>query len=167
MLLETSFLIALIAATFLCSLVAGIVLCFSLIVMPGTGTLDDRSFLQSFKVMDKIIQDNHPVFMLVWVGSIFAVLSVLVIGTYHLTGSNFYLLLAASLLYLLGVQLPTVRFNIPLNNELQKYDLDSLNMEEVSDIRTKFEASWNRWNRFRTIISVISVLFFLILMYRF
>ena len=38
---------------------------------------------------------------------------------------NFYLLCIASGLYLLGVQAPTIRFNIPLNNELQRLDISN------------------------------------------
>lgn len=166
MIVGNLFVIALITVTLLSALVAGIVLCFSIIVMPGTGTLDNRSFLRAFQVMDKVIQDNHPVFMLVWVGSIFAVIAVLALGLNHLSGANLYLLIAAGALNLLGVQLPTVRFNIPLNNRLQSLDLDQLSLSELSSERSAFESPWNRWNQFRTLISCISVLIFILLIYR-
>ncbi len=64
------FQIALILATFLCSLVAGFLFAFALVAMPGIRSLNDREFIRAFQVMDRVIQDNQPVFMLVWVGSV-------------------------------------------------------------------------------------------------
>ncbi len=50
------FQIALIAATFLCSLVAGFLLAFAIVAMPGIGSLSDREFIRAFQVMDRVIQ---------------------------------------------------------------------------------------------------------------
>jgi len=158
--------ISLIVASLLCALVAGIVLCFEIVVMPGTSVLDDRDFLRAFQVMDRVIQNNHPVFMLVWVGSVIAVVATLALGFGQLNGIELYLLLTAILLYLLGVQFPTVRFNIPLNNRLQSLSLDDLSASKVASARSEFESSWNRWNRFRTLISCVSAVTFLLLLYR-
>jgi uncharacterized membrane protein len=57
--------IALILATFLCSLVAGFVFAFAFVVMPGIGTLNDREFIRAFQVIDRVIQDRQPIFVLV------------------------------------------------------------------------------------------------------
>ncbi len=134
--------------------------------MPGTNVLDDAAFLRTFQVMDRVIQDSQPVFMFVWVGSIVAVLATLALGVSQLSGLELYLLLAAAFSYLFGVQLPTVRFNIPLNNELQSLKLAELDLLELRRARSDFEPSWNRWNRFRTIISCISAVLFLLLLFR-
>ena len=70
-------------ATLLCSLVAGFLLAFAIVVMPGIRKLNDRDFLRAFQVMDGMIQDNQPVFMVVWVGSIVASLVAAVLGIGH------------------------------------------------------------------------------------
>ena len=114
--------------------------------------------------MDGIIQDNHPLFMLVWVGSIFSVLGTLVLGTLQLTGLHLNLLWAAGVLFLVGVQAPTVRFNIPLNNVLQGWDLASMDEAALAEARTEFEAPWSRWNRIRTFNAAVSVSMFLFLL---
>ncbi|MBT6255113.1 MAG: hypothetical protein HOI85_03140, partial [Euryarchaeota archaeon] len=67
-----------------------------------------------------------PLFILVWAGSILTVLATLILGTMNLTGTQLYLLWVASALYLFGVQLPTFRFNIPLNDSLQALDIEAL-----------------------------------------
>lgn len=61
--------IGLVSATLLCSLVAGFVFAFASVAMPGIATLGDREFLHSFQVMDRVIQNNQPLFVLVWAGS--------------------------------------------------------------------------------------------------
>ena len=114
--------------------------------------------------MDEIIQNDQPLFILAWGGSILSVIAALILGTMNLAGVQLYLLWVASALYLFGVQLPTFRFNIPLNNSLQNLQIHSLDESELALFRTKFELPWNRWNRFRTINAVLSVSMLLILL---
>ena len=151
----------LLLTTLLCSLVVGLLFGFAVVVMPGISKFNDLDFLKAFKQMDGIIQDNQPLFMLVWVGSIFSVLVILVLGTLQLTGLQLNLLWAAGILYVLGVQAPTVRFNIPLNNALQGWDLAAMDEAALAEARTEFEAPWNRWNRIRTFNGIVSVSVFL------
>ena len=62
--------VSLILATFLCSLVAGFLFAFAIVAMPGIRNLNDRDFIRAFQVMDRVIQNNQPIFMLVWAGSV-------------------------------------------------------------------------------------------------
>ena len=148
----------------LCSLVAGLLFAFAVVVMPGIAKLDDKEYLLAFKHMDGIIQDNHPLFILVWTGSILSVIITLIMGIINLSGGEIYLLGLASVLYLFGVQLPTFQFNIPLNNSLQKMDIAALEDSEAAVSRAGFEIPWNRWNRIRTINSIIAVSMLLFLL---
>ena len=69
MLTTTIFPIILITATLLCALVAGLLFAFAIVTMPGIKSLNDREFIRAFQVMDGVIQNNQPIFMLVWLGS--------------------------------------------------------------------------------------------------
>ena len=69
------FQIALILATLLCSLTAGFVLAFAVVVMPGIRSLNDREFIRAFQVIDRVIQNRQPIFVLVWIGSIVALVN--------------------------------------------------------------------------------------------
>jgi len=159
--------IALMFSILFCSLVAGLLFGFAVVVMPGIAKLTDKEYLLAFKNMDGIIQDNQPLFILVWAGSILSVIVTLVLGVMNLNGTQIYLLSAASVLYLLGVQLPTFRFNIPLNNSLQSLDIETLRETEFTLFRSDFEAPWNRWNRFRTVNAIVAVSMFLLVLLRF
>jgi uncharacterized membrane protein len=101
--------------------------------------------------------------MLVWVGSIVSTILMLVLGTLQLSGDELYLMWLASGLYLLAVQGPTLRFNIPLNNAVQALEIELLSAQKLAEARTQFEAPWNRWNRFRTLTAIASVVALLIL----
>lgn len=61
----------LLLTTLLCSLVAGFLFAFAVVIMPGIKNLDDGDFLSSFRAMDGVIQNSQPLFIMVWVGSLF------------------------------------------------------------------------------------------------
>jgi uncharacterized membrane protein len=63
----TVFQVLLLLAAFLCSLVAGFLFAFAVVIMPGISPLDDRGFIRAFQLIDRVIQNNQPLFMLVWV----------------------------------------------------------------------------------------------------
>ncbi len=151
------FTISLLISILLCSLVAGLLFGFAVVVMPGIAKLSDREFLMSFKNMDGIIQNNQPVFMFIWLGSVVAIMATTILGFQNLVTSQNNLLWLASAFYLIGVQLTTARINIPLNNELQNMNLFTLEESELAMFRLKFDTQWNRWNRFRSFNAIISV----------
>ena len=160
------FQIALISATFLCSLVAGFLFAFALVVMPGIRRLDDREFIRAFQVMDRVIQNNQPVFVLVWVGSIVALLTAAVFGIGQLDGNGRLIIIFAALAYLLGVQLPTFTINIPLNNKLQTLDVDAVDETTQKAARKAFESRWNLWNSIRTAVAGVASALLIVLLFR-
>lgn len=144
--------IALLSAALTCALVSGFLLGFAVVAMPGIGTLDDRSYIRAFQVMDRVIQDRQPLFMLVWVGSVLTLVAALVLGLGELAGGQRVLLVVAAVVYIAGVQGPTAAINIPLNNEIQAVDVDAIDTAEAGTTRDRFEARWNRWNSIRTVL---------------
>ena len=158
--------IALNIAILLCSLVAGLVFTFAVVVMPGLATLNDREFLRAFQVIDRIIQNNHPVFLVVWVGSAVAVLASAFLGIPQLEGVDRLLLIGAVAVYLLGVQLPTATINVPLNNQLQTLQLDAMDASSLAAAREAFEARWNQWNVIRTVLATVTSILLLLLISR-
>ena len=157
---------AVLVSALLCSLVAGLVFTFAIVVMPGIKGLGDLAFLKSFKAMDRVIQDNQPIFMLVWIGSAMVLLVATVIGIWQLEGLDRILLAVACALYLLGVHFPTVTINIPLNNDLQSQDLDTMAEPALLETTARFKSRWLRWNAIRTIFAIITTTILLVLLIR-
>ena len=156
----------LVVATLLCTLVAGFVFAFATVVMPGIRSLSDGEFLKAFQVMDGVIQNRQPVFMVVWVGSVVALIAATVLGVRVWDGLERGLLIGALGLYLFGVQLPTAVINIPLNNKLQTLNIDSLTSAEREEARSSFESHWNRSNVARTILACAASALLLFLLLR-
>ena len=150
------FQITLLLATFLCFLVAGFLFAFAVVVMPGIQRLEDRDFLRAFGVMDGVIQNKQPAFLFVWVGSVVAVLIAASLGIGQLGTTESLLVLVAALAYVLGVQLPTVVVNVPLNNKLQRLDIEGMDATECGMARAEFETRWNQWNVFRTAFAIFA-----------
>lgn len=150
MLTASIFQITLILATFFCSLVAGLLFIFAIVIMPGIGTLKNREFLRSFQAIDHVIQDNQPLFMLVWAGSVVTLVAATALGIAQLDGMGRLLIIVAAIAYLVGVQLPTIAINVPLNNRVQTLDIDTMDETMQFAERKHFEPRWNRWNAIRT-----------------
>ena len=156
----------LIIATLLCSLVAGFLLAFAAVVMPGIKSLNDKEYIRAFQVIDLVIQNNQPIFMLVWIGSVLALISSVVLGFGQLDEIGRVLIVSAALVYLLGVQLPTITINVPLNNRLQALNVDAAENTAHKVARADFEPRWNRWNLIRTILASLVSALLMILLYR-
>ena len=153
-------------AAFLCSLVAGFLLAFAVVVMPGIRNLGDREFLRAFREIDGVIQRGQPLFGLVWLGSVVVLVIGLGIGLGQVVGLDRMLLVLAAGIYLLGVQLPTLIVNVPLNNELQAMDVDVANESACRSARERFEPRWNRWNSFRTALAALTSVLLILLLIR-
>ena len=158
--------VALIIATFLCSLVAGFLFAFTIVVMPGIKNLGNREYIRAFQSIDGIIQNNQPVFMLVWLGSIIALIVATALGFGHLDAAGRWLLVFSTAAYLSGVHLPTFTINVPLNNRLQSLNVDAMDDAECEAGRQPFEGRWNHWNAIRTVVSCLVSILLMILLIR-
>lgn len=154
----------LVVATFLCALVTGLLFAFSIVVMPGFKNLGDGEFIRAFQVIDRVIQDNQPIFIIAWAGSAVTLVVACGLGIGELDGSSLGLLVAAAVCYLFFVQLPTFVVNIPLNNKLQAMVVDELDKDSLRAARVEFETRWNRWNQIRTCFACFTTLLLLVLL---
>lgn len=158
--------IALVLSALLCSFVAGFLFAYAIVVMPGLKELDDKQFIKTFQVTDRVIQNNHPLFLLVWIGSAIAVIVCAIYGFGKLHGVDFFLMLLATIAYLIGVQLSTIFVHLPLNNKLQKIDTENMSEEGLQAARVGFESRWNKSNEIRTAIACGVSLLLIVLVLR-
>ncbi len=165
MLTSTLFPIILILATLFCALVAGLLFAFAIVTMPGIKSLNDDEFIRAFQVIDGVIQNNQPLFILVWMGSALTLLMATVLGFGQLDLVGKSLLLMATALYIFGVQLPTILINVPLNNQLQTLDVGKMNASTQADARLSFEPRWNQWNRIRTAVATLVTALLILLLF--
>ena len=116
--------------------------------------------------MHRVIQNNQPIFMVVWLGSAVVLLASTVLGIWRLVGIDRILLIAACAIYIFGVQVPTVTINVPLNNRLQSQDLDTMPESELVTTMEDFDSRWLRWNTIRTVVATLTTVLLLVLLVR-
>ena len=149
------FAVVLLVSTVLCALVTGFVFTYAVVVMPGLSKLGDREFIRAFQVTDQIIQNNHPVFVTVWIGSILSVVVTMVTALVGSTGFAGWAAGVTGAVYLIGVQGITVLVHLPLNNQLQNVRVDEMDSASLHEQRELFEARWTSFNVTRTVISCL------------
>ena len=142
--------ISLIFSILSCSLVTGLIFTYAIVVLPGFSKLDDKEYLRAFQVTDEVIQNNQPLFMLTWIGSIISVLGAILasILSPELAKTWFVVLIGA--VYLIGVQGITITIHLPMNNHIKDLNLDELDDQTLSKERLKLETKWNYFNNIRT-----------------
>ena len=81
-------------------------------------------------------------------------------------GLDFFLLISACAIYIFGLQIPTVRINVPLNNRLQALDLETASDPELKEILAEYDSTWLRWNSIRTVVAVLTTALLLLVLLR-
>lgn len=146
--------ISLIFSILFCSLVGGFIFTYAIVVMPGLSNLNDKDFLRAFQVTDAIIQNKQPLFLFIWIGSIVAILTTVLVSLLIVGLKETWLIVLIGVAYLLGVQGITIAIHIPLNNHIKKLKIQEQNDKTLADERLKFETKWNFFNTIRTGIAI-------------
>lgn len=153
--MNTQNLVLIITAT-LTALIAGLFYSYSCSVNPGLGKLADREYLLAMQSINKEIL--NPVFFLSFMGTLF----MLPISTFlHYKSGDmiaFWLLLAATILYAAGTFVITMAGNVPLNETLNAFDINSNSVNEIAEQRRVFESSWNMFHSIRTIAAIAALI---------
>lgn len=148
--------IILVFAIFLTGIMAGIFFTWSNAVKPGIGKLSDLEYLNALQSMNRVILNGA--FLIVFVGAIIAV-ALVPLFHFHLYPKNiFWLFICILLIYWIGVFGITVFGNIPLNEILDKTNLETITLEEIKTLRSSIENKWNNFNLIRSISSGITFL---------
>jgi uncharacterized membrane protein len=145
--------ILLIVTATLTALIAGLFYAYSCSVVLGLGKLSDTEYLKSMQSINREIL--NPVFFMSFMGTAF----LLPLSAFFYRGQNpvFLLLLLAALAYLLGVFAVTMFGNVPLNDQLDKFDIANSTAQTIKEMRDTFEKRWNFLNNIRTVFSVITI----------
>ncbi|RWX00415.1 anthrone oxygenase family protein [Flavobacterium cerinum] len=144
----------------LTALIAGLLYAYSCSVNIGLSKLPDNQYIAAMQIINREIQ--NPAFFLSFIGT----LIMLPISTFLQykdgTMNTFWLLLAATVLYFVGAFGITMFGNVPLNEALDKFSLQSATIQEIANARKQFEILWNRFHTIRTIASIMVLLLVII-----
>ena len=137
------------------ALITGLFYGYSCSVNLGLAKLSDEAYVAAMQSINRAIQ--NPLFF----ASFFGTLILLPLSAYlNYNADNntrFYFLLAASIIYALGVFGVTVMGNVPLNNALETFDMKAGSMLTIKGARDAFENAWNRLHAIRTAASIVAL----------
>lgn len=135
----------------LLGLITGLFYGYSCSVNWGLGRLSNAEYVKAMKSINVAIQ--NPLFFLSFMGT----LIILPVYTFlSLDHPNFILILASAVIYAVMVFGLTMIGNVPLNNRLARFKVESASEDAIASERGDFEARWNRYHTVRTVSCVIS-----------
>ena len=141
-------------------LIAGLFYSYSCSVNPGLAKLPDGEYLAAMQSINREIL--NPVFFATFIGT----LLLLPVSTWlqynEGVSKSFSFLLAATLIYAIGVFGVTIFGNVPLNDGLDKFNLHSASIAEIKRQRAMFEMPWNKLHSIRTIANIVSLVLVII-----
>ena len=150
--IKESFLVV-IALIISVALISGLLFSFTIAVSPGLKHLSALEFLKAMKSINKEIL--NPLFLFCF----FCPLLLFPLTIYFQQNdvSNRWLIIAGFLTYILVIGI-TATINVPLNNQLERFDLLNASQIELKEFRNVFEKRWTFWNNIRTVLSVLSLI---------
>jgi len=137
------------------ALMGGLFFTWSNAVVTGLAKIPDHGYISAMQSINRAIL--NPLFLLIFMGT--NLLLPLAAWFQYRAGEQpgWWLMALAALIYIIGVFGITIGGNIPLNQMLDKFALNSSPAQEMKDLRTVFENRWNNLNLVRAWTSVISL----------
>lgn len=147
--------VALFAAILSTGLVAGVLYGWVVSVLPGLARVDDRTFVSTMQHINVAIFNPGFLVPFVLTPAILGAAALVFWATTDGLGAMWLFL--AAVIYLLGVLGVTIGGNIPLNDNLETFDMAKTDESAISAQRVAFEGPWRRWHGLRTIASIVSL----------
>jgi len=144
--------IILLLASLSTGLMAGIFFTWTNAVKPGIGKLNDLGYLSAFQSMNRVIL--NPTFIGIFIAPVILIPLTTVLQHNILPVYKFWMLIATTLFYWIGTFGVTIRGNIPLNELLDKTNLENISIEQAAILRQSVEIKWNWFNLIRTLTSI-------------
>ena len=133
---------ALIAATVLMGLSAGLFATFSYVIMPGLKRATDAAFVDTMRGINVAIL--NPVFALTFGGAFFVTILALLLGW---GDASRPWVIAGLVLYVVGAYVITFAVNVPMNDALEA------GTGSAASLREAFEDRWTTWNHARSLLT--------------
>jgi uncharacterized membrane protein len=137
------------------ALVAGIFYAFSTFIMAGLGRIPPEQGISAMQSINVTV--INPAFFLAFFGTAALCLALIVVAWINWSESGSGLILAASLLYLVGCIGVTMFGNVPLNNALAAVQPGTA---EATALWQRYLDVWTAWNHVRTAAPLAAAILF-------
>src|SRR5699024_3669314 len=140
-----------------CGLLAGVYFAFSTFVMMALGRVEPATGIAAMNAINTVIV--RSLFMPLFLTTTLAAAALAVLALFRWGEPGAVVLLVGGVVYVLGMFLVTMVFNVPLNNELLAADPASA---RDGSLWARFLQEWTAWNHVRTLSSAAAMVCFVI-----
>lgn len=140
-----------------CGMMAGLYFAFSTFIMTALGRIPQAHGMSAMQSINTTIQ--RSLFMPLFWGTTLAALALAGFALFRLGETAATAMLAAGILYVVGMFVCTIVFNVPLNNALDAADPSSSGSAAVW---ARYLRNWTFWNHLRTVASAAASALFVV-----
>jgi uncharacterized membrane protein len=134
---------------------AGIFYAFSSFVMGALGRIPAEQGINAMNSINVVV--INPSFTIVFMGTTLLCVGLAIWSLFFLGDASAWLVLGASLIFVIGCFGVTMVFNVPLNNQLTTASPD-----EADSLWRAYLRTWTMWNHVRAISPVFSAALFIL-----
>lgn len=139
-----------------CGLLAGLYFSFSSFIMRALGRIETPSGIAAMNAINAVILRSP--FMPLFLGSSLAALILAGLALFQWQQPGSVAAFAGGVVYVIGMFVCTMVFNVPLNNALAAVDPAGAN---GADVWARYLRDWAFWNHVRTIASTAAMVLFI------
>lgn len=140
-----------------CGMMAGLYFAFSTFIMTALGRVPQAHGISAMQSINTVIQQS--LFMPLFFGTTLAALALAGLALFRLGETAGTAMLAAGILYVVGMFVCTLIFNVPLNNALDAVDPSGA---DAAAVWARYLTDWTFWNHVRTIASAAASTLFVV-----
>lgn len=140
-----------------CGMMAGLYFAFSTFIMTALGRIPQAHGISAMQSINSAIL--RSLFMPLFWGTTLAALLLAALALFRPGEAAAMAMLAAGIIYVVGMFVCTVIFNVPLNNALDAVDPSST---EAAAVWARYLKDWTFWNHLRTIASAAASALFVV-----
>jgi uncharacterized membrane protein len=130
-------------------LIAGLFFAFSTFIMTALGRIDARAGIAAMNAINTVIL--RSLFMPVFMGTTLFAVVLIVLAMLTPAQPGAFEIAAAGVIYVVGMFICTMVFNVPRNNALLAAD-----PANGDGVWTRYLKEWTFWNHVRTIASIVA-----------
>jgi uncharacterized membrane protein len=134
-----------------CGVIGGVYLAFSAFIMTSLGRIDQCAGISAFNAINQEILKS--VFMPIFMGTTLAAGALAAMAFFRWAEPESILMFAGGIVYVIGMFVVTMAFNVPLNNMLAAADPSA---SETTSLWVSFRKDWTFWNYIRTVASILA-----------
>jgi uncharacterized membrane protein len=139
-----------------CGLMAGVYFAFSTFVMTALGRIDQASGISAMNAIN--VDIVRSLFMPLFLATTLASAVLATMALFRLNEPGAIMMLAGGVLYVIGMLVVTMVFNVPLNDALASVDPASA---DAASHWARHQADWTMWNHVRTVASTAACALFI------